>query len=263
MQDLKAQCRLYALTLANLSEVERGSWTDSFDQRFIHYSTAIEGNTCTQTEVTIIMQDGLLPADKSLQEVQEVKYHQKAWEYVKQNYKTQALDECTVLAIHKKVLYYEEELLPGEYRKVNIIIRNAEHHPPKAHHLGRYLQEYYGRLQDNWLEPIQKAAYAHAELAKIHPFTDGNGRTSRTVMNYILLQSELPPVALTHIGRAKYFDSLAIYDETGSTAALEELITSCMFKELSLFWQLYAERIPLDKIKEPELRAVAAKITAQ
>ena len=225
----------------NLSVICRENWDLYFAQKFIFNSVAIEGNTCTQSEVMIIMQDGTLPADKSLEEAQEVKYHQKAWDYAKQNYKTQVLDEQMILKLHKKVLCHKEDLRPGEYRKVDIIIRNAEYSPPKAHHVNRFLQEYYTKLNEHWQNPIKKAAYAHAELTKIHPFTDGNGRTSRTVMNYILLQAWLPPVAITCNEKDEYFEALAVYDKTGSTEQIEQIIKFCVQKEYDMFKKMYLD----------------------
>lgn len=71
-------------------------------------------------------ENGTLPADKSLEEVQEVKYHQKAWDFVVSQYQSKEIDGAIIREIHRKVLYYDEDMLPGEYRKVNIIIRDAK-----------------------------------------------------------------------------------------------------------------------------------------
>lgn len=258
---LLEKCYIYNATLANLSKVEKNNWYDKFSERFVHYSTAIEGNTCTQSQVTIIMADGTLPADKSLEEVQEVKYHQKAWDFVVSQYQSKEIDEAIIREIHRKVLYYDEDMFPGEYRKVNIIIRDAEHHPPKAHHMARFLEVYYMKLQDRWSDPIEKAAFAHAELTKIHPFTDGNGRTSRLVMNYLLMQSGIPPVAITKTGKAEYFDTLAVYDETNDIKPLKKLIEKFIEKELNLFFNLYSEQIP--KFKDEKMQKLGLKIQSQ
>lgn len=255
---LLEKCYIYAATLANLSKVEKDNWYNKFEERFVHYSTAIEGNTCSQSEVTIILRNGILPADKPLAEVQEVKYHQKAWEFALAQYKSTILDEALIKEIHRKVLYYDETMRPGEYRTVNIIIRDAEHHPPKAHHLDRFLQAYYQRLQSSWSHPIAKASFAHAELTKIHPFTDGNGRTSRLVMNYVLLQAGIPPVAITNTGKAEYFDTLAIYDETNDIQPLQSLIEKFIEKELNLFFNLYSEKIPMEALPNNSLQTIAA-----
>jgi Fic family protein len=56
--------------------------------------------------------------------------------------------------------------------------------------------------------PIRFAALAHYKLVYIHPFSDGNGRTSRLLMNLILMQSGYPPVIIRKQDRAKYYDYL-------------------------------------------------------
>lgn len=233
---------LYNEILAKLSNKEKINWNENFDHRFIYNSVAIEGNSCTHQEVTVIMTDGIVPCDKPFKEVDEIRYHQKAWNFAKRSIDNKPLDENLIKEIHRQVVYYDEYALPGEYRNVNVFIRNADFHPPKFHHLPLYLGGYYRNLSEkefSFETAINRAAYVHAELTKIHPFIDGNGRTSRIIMNYVLMQAKMLPIAITSFGKSQYFDALEVYDESSDTSNLEEIIKYHVEKELELFLDIY------------------------
>jgi len=60
---------------------------------------------------------------------------------------------------------------------------------------------------------LTAAAYFHAKLENIHPFADGNGRTGRLVMNYLLLLNDHPPVIIHEEDRKGYYAALEAWDE--------------------------------------------------
>jgi len=97
----------------------------------------------------------------------------------------------------------------GLYRNVDISINGSNHTPPN--HLKVYdkMKKYFDYVhegpKDNILEYI---AYCHLQLAKIHPFLDGNGRLARIVLNYHLLSNNLMPVFVKFEERKRYFSLL-------------------------------------------------------
>jgi prophage maintenance system killer protein len=84
------------------------------------------------------------------------------------------------------------------------------------------------------MHPVRYAALAHYKLVHIHPFTDGNGRTSRLLMNTILMRAGYPPVIIQKQQRHKYYDYLQFANE-GDTRPFVRFIAECTERTLDLF----------------------------
>ena len=80
---------------------------------------------------------------------------------------------------------------------------------------------------DEWdkYHPIVRAALLHGELVKIHPFIDGNGRTSRLIMNMELMRSGYVPVIIKKDDRLKYYEALDKAHTTGDYTDFVKLVT--------------------------------------
>ena len=160
------------------------SFDKSFEVEFTHNSTAIEGNTLTLIQTKAVLEDGISVGGKTLREIYEVVNHSKAFQFVKQCVaEGKPLDEHIVKDIHALLM---ENILPGGiYRNVEVRISGAQHKPPAPSEMYRQVKEFYADLPYKAeLNAIELAAWTHAEFVKIHPFVDGNGRTSRMIMNY-------------------------------------------------------------------------------
>ena len=160
----------------------------AFEITYTHNSTAIEGNTLTLIETKLVLEDGISVGGKELREIYEQVNHQAAFRYVKQCIADkQPLTEDIVKDIHQILM--EHIMAGGIYRDVSVYISGAQHTPPGPVEMYRQVKDFY--LDLNWkrdsLNPIELAAWTHAEFVRIHPFRDGNGRTSRLIMNYQLM----------------------------------------------------------------------------
>jgi Fic family protein len=130
--------------------------------------------------------------------------------------------------LHKQIM--GDHLSAGMYKDQDTkIVRfdDTEHHPPKTYEINHVMHEFAGWLSAiptrNYRTglPILRAAAAHAWLAYIHPFTDGNGRVSRLVANVILARAGLPPLILRNKNdRYRYITALGHSDEAGDIAPL-------------------------------------------
>lgn len=78
------------------------------------------------------------------------------------------------------------------------------------------------------------AALAHYKLVHIHPFSDGNGRTSRLLMNMILMQAGYPPVIIHKRHRHKYYENLQVANG-GDVRPFVRFIAECTEQTLDLF----------------------------
>ena len=109
------------------------------------------------------------------------------------------------------------------------------------------------QVQDN--SPLLLAAVAHAWLAHIHPFDDGNGRVSRLIANMILGQAALPPLIISKsLDRKQYYDSLSTSDEGGDLAPLIRLFIRIMKRGLSEMREPgFARRLFEDDLKSRAL----------
>ena len=133
-------------------------------------------------ETKLVLEDKLSIGGKELREIYEVVNHEKAFTYIQKCVaEGKPLDEGTVKDIHE--LLMENIFQGGVYRNVDVQITGAAHRPPSPDRMYIEIKNFYADLQDKSdLNPIELAAWTHAEFVKIHPFTDGNGRTSRPLI---------------------------------------------------------------------------------
>lgn len=102
-----------------------------------------------------------------------------------------------ILEIHRRVLGHVNPIEGGEFRRTQVYV--AAHIPPGPNEITILMERFIEWLNSEKamsMHPIKYAALAHYKLVHIHPFTDGNGRTSRLLMNTILMRSGYPPVII-------------------------------------------------------------------
>ena len=96
----------------------------------------------------------------------------------------------------------------GLYRNVDISIKGSNHTPPSHIKVYDRMGKYFDYLAAPTSDLLEYIAYSHLQLAKIHPFLDGNGRCARLVLNYELMKNGLAPVYILPEERNKYYDCL-------------------------------------------------------
>ncbi|WP_298140661.1 Fic family protein [Flavobacterium sp.] len=155
-------------------------------------SNRIEGNTLTFHETNLVINEGLTISGKSMREHLEAINHVEAIGYIKQLMERNfPFNERELLSVHNLIL---RGIIPedaGRYRRVQVMIKGSNHMPPQPFIVPKEMEDYFIWFEENKnkIHPILLAAEMHERLVAIHPFIDGNGRTSRLVMNLILLQN--------------------------------------------------------------------------
>ena len=178
-------------------------------------SNAIEGNTLTREETTLVIEEGVTSGSKPLKHYQEARNHALAYEYVLTAAQSETpVTESTILALHKIILSGIDDMNAGFYRSVKVRISGSATvlpNPVKVPDLMAALDAWL--KTDTTAEPL-KAIEAHYRLVSVHPFTDGNGRTARLLMNLMLLKSGYSPVIIRPRDRKRYLSALETYQTT-------------------------------------------------
>jgi len=174
-------------------------------------SNAIEGNTHTLEETKVILEDGITIGGHPLREFYEVEGHGKAYDYMFSLINKRTMTEHDILYCHQ--LFSQNIpgfISPGEYRKIEVIISGSKKVLPKEQNVPAKMQGFleWTNKERNGFHPVMFAAEAHRKLVNIHPFTDGNGRISRLVMNTFLYQDRLFPVSIPVLRRTDYYNVL-------------------------------------------------------
>ena len=184
-------------------------------------SNRIEGNTLTLRETDLVINEGLTISGKSMREHLEAINHVEAIAYIKQLMERNfPLNERELLSVHNLIL---RGIIPedaGRYRRVQVMIKGSAYMPPQPFIVAKEMEDYFFWFEENKknLHPVILAAEMHERLVTIHPFIDGNGRTSRLIMNLILLQNGyvIANIKGDYDSRMNYYQSLEKAQTTGN-----------------------------------------------
>jgi len=194
-------------------------------------SNSLEGNTLSLTETSIIINDNQSVAGKNLREVYEAQNHAKAWDFIQDNLilkQTTKLTEQDLLNIHSFILKNIDEANAGKYRNVAVRIAGSNNVFPNYLKVPDLMSEFLIWLQNqvatDLRQILETAILSHLKIVKIHPFTNGNGRTARLFMNTILMQNDLPPINILPENRLQYLESL----EESTEGSPQKFIDFCL-----------------------------------
>lgn len=180
---------------------------DDLVLRWTYNSNAIEGNTLTLMETKVVL-EGITIGGKSLREHFEAINHRDAILFVEDLVQQrEALSEWHIRNIHQLILKNIDEQNAGRYRSVNVLISGATHTPPDCLLVPELMTNFISSIDYN-LHPVERAARIHVDFVGIHPFVDGNGRTSRLLMNLELIKAGFPPVVIPVEQRLRYYQAL-------------------------------------------------------
>lgn len=201
-----------------------------YDVELTYTSNAIEGNTLTRSETAVVLEKGITVRGKPLKDHFEATDHKDALDYARRlASRNEALREGDVRELHRLVLGRSNPEQAGRYSTVQRFLKGSQVTFPPPIEIAPRMAEF-GRWLMHTSEEPEDAFEAHARLVGIHPFTDGNGRTARLLMNLMLIKNGYPPLVIAPEHRPDYIDALEarhLDDEnapfvTFMTARLEE-----------------------------------------
>lgn len=168
---------------------------NSFHEKLIvewtYNSNAIEGKTLTLSETKAVL-GGITIGGKSMVEHLETINHREAILFVEELISNkEPLSEWNIKNIPALILKQIDNNNAGKYRTENVVIRGAKHISPKHYEVGDLMQKLIAEYQNEWNDynPVVRATLLHGEFVKVHPFIDGNGRTSRLLLNFELMKN--------------------------------------------------------------------------
>ncbi|MCD9025095.1 Fic family protein [Cohnella silvisoli] len=205
-----------------------------------YHSNAIEGNTLTLSETKVAL-EGITVGGKTIKEHLEAINHKDAILYVEEIVKNQeSLSEWQIKSIHRLILKGIEDEYAGVYRKENVIISGAQHIPPDAVQVQLKMERFINwyEHEGQQLHPVERAAIIHIDFVGIHPFIDGNGRTSRLLLNFELMKNGYPPIVIQKENRSEYYAALSHAHTNRDNTIFVSLVAEMMDQTFDYYLKL-------------------------
>jgi Fic family protein len=182
--------------------------TENFAVKFTYNTQRIEGSKLSLRETANLLERGISPKQKPLKDIKEAESHKKVfYEMIKY---PKELSMQIVLYWHKKLFQETKEDIAGKIRNHQVIISGSKFIPPRPTEIEFLLKEFFEWHNKNKdkINPVELAALVHLKFVTIHPFSDGNGRISRLMMNFILNKNKMPMLDIAYSNRDSYYTAL-------------------------------------------------------
>ncbi len=182
--------------------------TEQFATTFTYNTNRIEGSTITLRETADILERGISPSQRPVEDIKETEAHKKVFTDMLAYKKEITLP--TVLYWHKQLFQDTKPDAAGKIRQHPVGISGSKFLPPYPIELDFLLRDFFDWYHENkkTLHPVQLAGLAHLKFVTIHPFGDGNGRLSRLLMNYVLHKNGYPMLIIPYSQRKSYYTAL-------------------------------------------------------
>lgn len=205
---------IYKQIIRNITPQDLEDFEKTLFVKYVHGTTAMEGNTLSEKQAYRLLSSGLTPENKTLNETLEVSNYTEVKNFL-DTYNGD-VTERLIRHIHRLLMNGIRDdngklINAGEYRTNQVILNKVDFRPPPAETIPnrvRYLiADYYNGVQQN-IHPVELASKFHQKFEEIHPFQDGNGRTGRAILNYMLGRYDFPQIYLTRMHQSEYLTAL-------------------------------------------------------
>ena len=215
------ECDIYAARIAALRPFPKEtlkSLREYYRVGLTYTSNALEGNSLTESETKVVIEDGLTIGGKPLKDVYEATGHAKAYDFLYKLTKDEPVAEDDILKIHRLFYGQIDKDNAGVWRKVRVFISGSHRVLPAPEKVPVLMAEFarWMAANEGRLHPVEFAALVHQKFVYIHPFVDGNGRVARLLMNLALLRAGWSLAIIPPICRHEY---IATLDKAGRTPA--------------------------------------------
>lgn len=195
-------------------------------------SNAIEGNTLTMSETKVVLEDGLTIGGRPLRDFYETVGHGAAYDFMFTLIGERHVTIEDIKNMHR--LFYKsiDETNAGTWRKENIIVSGSQYVFPSHQKIDEQMQklEEWINTERNNYHPVSFAALLHLKFVSIHPFIDGNGRTSRLIMNLALIQDGYQLAIIPPILRTEYNNTIRHYQNNDNPVSFCDFIAERVYE---------------------------------
>jgi Fic family protein len=242
-----------------LSSVLVKNLNEWFKVELTYTSNAIEGSTLTRKETALVVEKGITVRGRTLIEHLEAVNHAEALNYIESltAKRRQEITQENLLKIHSLILDKTDDANAGRYRSIGVrIIGAIGVILPNPAKVPRLMDELFQWMRaKNKDHPAKIAADAHLKLISIHPFTDGNGRTARLLLNLLLMQKGYPPALIRKEDKENYIKSIEEAQTMRKTDNYNRVIYRAINRSLDIYIKtLNKEKVDLFKGKKTLLK---------
>ena len=197
-----------------------------FMVKFTYDTNRIEGSTITLKETAKILEQGITPQNKPIEDIKETEAHKKVF-YEMINYQKD-LSLQIILKWHQLLLEKTHPDIAGRIRTHQVKVAGSKAEFPVPAEMDFLLEEFIQWYNQNKkkLAPLELAVLVHLKFVSIHPFSDGNGRMSRLLMNFILHKNHYPMLNVKYTNRDSYYNAL----ERAQVKKQEKIFTLHIFR---------------------------------
>jgi Fic family protein len=215
-----------------------------YDVELTFTSNAIEGNTLTHRETAEVIEHGITVGGKSLRDHLEAVDHYDAVLFMRELASAKApIGENVVAELHRRIVARSQPEIAGIYSAHPRRIAGSHATFPNPLKIPGLMAEFGAWLESAAAEPAV-AFDAHFRLTAIHPFSDGNGRTARLLMNLLLIRSGYPPLAVRPADRKTYLDALEQASLTSNLVPFETFMLARLETTLGEYLSALQEALP-------------------
>lgn len=216
---------------------------DYYKVEYTFDSNRIEGNTLTLQETALVIEQGITISGKTVREHLEAINHAEAVDLLLEMVQQQQdITEYVIKQLHALVLRGIDKENAGRYRSVNVRISGSKHLPPEPFMLNKLMEDliFFYHESKGRLHPVVLAAEMHERLVTIHPFIDGNGRTSRLLMNLVLMQFGYPITNINseRANRLDYYSALENSRNAGGKQQFYDFVAQAVMQSLENFLKM-------------------------
>jgi Fic family protein len=235
-------CKLhYTHIFKKLDETTKKEILKNFVIEFAFNTTSIEGNTINLEQVRHLLEEGFTPENKTLREIYDLQNTEKVFfELINSK---EEISHGLIIKIHDNLI--ENIDVRKGYRKTDIRVLKSNFDATPTPYVKtdmNLLLKWYN-LNKEKVHPLVLATIFHHRFEKIHPFMDGNGRTGRMLLNYILLRNDYPPLIIHKKTRAEYLEVLRKADKSGLNKAERidylDLVQFTAQEMLDTYWNIF------------------------
>jgi len=211
---------------------------DIYDQlllSFTYNTNRIEGSTLTEKETRAVLFDNIALSNKSLVEQLEVKNHHTAWQYllVQLSKKGFKIDENLILKLHS-ILMNSINQDAGNYRNHNVRILGSNVPTSNYMKVPQFMKQIIKDINSFNKDVISHVSQIHSRFEQIHPFSDGNGRIGRLIIQAMLLQRNLPPAIIKQKKKHIYYSCLQKSQLKDDFLGLEDFMCDSMLQGIRI-----------------------------